>query len=171
MSIVDLFKSECNFMRDEHNGTDCLVYPKISEKDRAAARANFSISNEETILLIRDTGFWNSRDQGLVVTDIGFYCIVDNDNPEPFSFGWECLVDIKYQELCLHFKDNQGNEAPLHMSYFLKNTDENHMARIGRMLARVFKKMADCVMPLEDPFDIAYEQYNNLKTQKNTMKL
>ena len=43
MSIVDLFKSECNFMRDEHNGTDCLVYPKISEKDRAAARAKFLV--------------------------------------------------------------------------------------------------------------------------------
>lgn len=166
MSIVDLFKRECSFMRDEHNGSDCLVYPKISEKDRAAARSNFGISKDETILLIRDTGFWNSRDQGLVVTDAGFYCIVDNDNPEPFSFGWECLVDIKYQELSLHFKDNQGNEAPLHMNYFLKNTDEKHIARIGRQLARVFKKMADSVMPLEDPFDVAYEQYDNLKTQK-----
>ena len=166
MSIVDLFKRECSFMRDEHNGSDCLVYPKISEKDRAATRSNFGISKDETILLIRDTGFWNSRDQGLVVTDEGFYCIVDNDKPEPFSFGWQCLIDVKYQELSLHFKDTQGDEAPIHMSYFLKKTDDNHMARIGKLLARVFKKMAESVKPLKDPFDIACENYDNLKRQK-----
>lgn len=111
MSIVDVFIRECSFMRKEHNGNDCLVYPKISEKDRAATRSNFGINKDETILLIRDTGFWNSRDQGLVVTDAGFYCIVDNDKPELFNFGWESFTDVKYQELCLHFKNNQGDEV------------------------------------------------------------
>ena len=167
MSIVDLFKRECSFMRDEHNGSDCLVYPKISEKDRAATRSNFGISKDETILLIRDTGFWNSRDQGLVVTDAGFYCIVDNDKPELFNFGWESFTDITYQELCLYFK-NQGDEVPLHMSYFIKNSDENHMARIGRLLARVFKKMSESVITTtSDIFEAIDEKHKKLIQQKN----
>lgn len=166
MSIVDLFKRECSFMRDEHNGSDCLVYPKISEKDRAATRSNFGISKDETILLIRDTGFWNSRDQGLVVTDAGFYCIVDNDKPELFNFGWESFTDITYQELCLYFK-NQGDEVPLHMSYFIKNSDENHMARIGRLLARVFKKMSESVITTtSDIFEAIDEKHKKLIQQK-----
>lgn len=160
MSVIELFKRECSFMKSEDNGYDCLVYPKISEKDRAAVRDKFGIDKQETILLIRDTSFWSSRDQGLVVTDVGFYGIVDNDNPDPFSFGWECLVDVKYQELCLHFKDNQGEEAPIHMRYFVKNTDDSYMARIGRKLAPAFKKIAESVAPVEDPFIAACGQYD-----------
>ena len=168
MSIVDVFIRECSFMRKEHNGNDCLVYPKISEKDRAATRSNFGINKDETILLIRDTGFWNSRDQGLVVTDEGFYCIVDNDKPELFNFGWESFTDVKYQELCLHFKNNQGDEVPLHMSYFIKNSDENHMARIGRLLAHVFKKMSESVITTtSDIFEAIDEKYRKLIKQKN----
>ncbi|WP_061869396.1 hypothetical protein [Prevotella intermedia] len=166
MSIIELFKCECSFMKNEDNGDDCLVYPKISERSRAAVRSNFGINKEDTILLIRDTSFWSSRDQGLVVTDVGFYLIVDNDNPEPCNFGWECLSDVNYQELCLHFKDNSGEEAPIHINYFLKSADENHMARVGRKLAHAFKKMAKSVAPAEDPFDVAYEQYDTLKKQK-----
>lgn len=165
MSVVELFKRECPFMKYQDNGDDCLVYPKISEKDRAEIRDKFGISKQDTILLIRDTSFWSTRDQGLVVTDVGFYGILDNDNPEPFSFGWECLVDVKYQELCLHFKDNQGGEVPIHMNFFIKNSDDNQMANIGRKLAIAFKKIAESVTPIKDPVDEACERYDTFVEQ------
>lgn len=166
MSVADLFYRECPFMRrEEHNGGDCLVYPKIPESIRASVRANFGIDNNEEILLVRDTSFWNTRDQGLVITNVGFYCIVDNDNPEPFNFGWECITDVHYQELCLYFKDNQGNEAPIHMTYFVKNSSDDYMSRIGRKLAPAFKKIAKSVEPTENPYDMSVRIYDELIEQ------
>lgn len=155
MSVVELFKKECSFMRAEANGNDCFVYPNIPEAVRATIRSNFGIGNEDNILLIRDTSFWNNRDQGLVITDIGFYCIVDNEDPQPFSFDWEDITDVRYQELCLYF--NEQEEIPIHMDYFMKSNDDNDMARIGRKLATAFTKIAQSVEPAEDP---SYEAWN-----------
>lgn len=165
MSVVDLFKEVCCFVRWQHNGDDCLIYPKIPEAVRATIRSNFGIGNEDNILLIRDTSFWSSRDQGLVITDIGFYCIVDNDNPQPFSFGWEGITNVRYQELCLYFQYGQ-EEIPIHMKYFMKSNDDDDMARIGKKLATAFTKIAQSVEPQDDPLTTSLGGYEELIEQE-----
>ena len=167
MSVTELFEQECSFMKAAGNGSDCFVYPAIPEGVRALARRNFGISRDENILLIRDTSFWCNTNQGLVITDIGFYCIVDNDNPQPFNVTWGSIFDVQYQELCLYFKDNQGEDISwFSMHYLLKSSDGNYMAQIGNKLAPAFKKIAESVEPMEDPFNKSVERFFELLDQK-----
>lgn len=162
MTVTELFKQECTFLRTEHNYSDCLVYPYISETDMVTVRTKFSIEDDDTILLIRDTSFWNSRNKGLVVTDSGFYYIWDNNDPEPFIRTWEDLVDVYYQDLCLYFKelDFEDNEYEfeIEMDNFIKSSDDNHKANIGKKLVPVFKKIIKCV-------EGSYHSLDELKSQ------
>ena len=164
MNVTELFEKECAFMKLEHNGIDCLVYPKIDEAFRAEVRVQFGIDNDETILLIRDTSFWNVRNQGMVITDVGFYCIVDNDNPEPFSYGWDCIADVRYHELKLYFRNSQGEDLFwAGMNHFIKESD--NQTQIGQKLAVAFTKIAQSVEPVENPIYGIVETYDNLIEQ------
>ena len=163
MTVTELFEQECSFMLAEGNGYDCYVYPAIPEATRALARTNFGINKDENILLIRDTSFWCSTNQGLVITDVGFHCIVDNDNPQPFIVKWGSFIDVHYQELTLYFKNNQGEDVSwFGMDYFIKNSDDNYRSNIGKKLAVAFKKIAENVEPEEDPCDKSVDLYFDL---------
>lgn len=143
-------------IQSEHNGYDTFVYPKIDEGKRATARNNFGTGMDETILLVRDTSFWNNCDQGLVMTTDGIYCIPDNEDRESrFVFGWHEVKEVKYQELCLYFYDGEGNNLPIHMSYFVKSDSESTMSNIGRKLAPALTQLAQAVAPLADPSEEA----------------
>lgn len=156
-SVVDIFRSKCrSVLQYEVNGYDMFLYPTIDESKRSSARSNFGTGMEETILLIRDTGFWNNCDQGLVLTSDGIYCIPDNEKPdERIVFGWHSVKEVRYQELCLYFYGYDGDSVPIHITYFAKTDDESKLSRIGRSLASAFTCMGQAVAPLADPFEEA----------------
>lgn len=156
-NVLFIFKNyiKC-IIQTEANGYDTFVYPQIDEGKRAAARNNFGTGMDETILLIRDTGFWNNCTQGLVMTSDGIYCIPDNENSgSRFVFGWHNVKEVKYQELCLYFYDYDGNNCPIHITYFVKSDSESTQSNIGRMLAPALTKLAQAVAPMEDPLEVA----------------
>ena len=91
--IVDVFKNRSNNWFGEKNESDCFA-GNIPANVRNDVRNNFGISFDEEILFVRDTGFWNSRDQGLVITDEAIYCIPDNDNPEQKTYiPWSSIYE------------------------------------------------------------------------------
>mgnify|MGYP000181673333 CR=1 FL=1 len=70
------------------------------------------------ILFIRDTSFWNSRDQGLVLTDGGVYCIPDNDKPdEKIVLPWSVIQRVEYKDLVLYFwgYGDETDYCPIHI--------------------------------------------------------
>lgn len=134
------------------NGDDCLVYPNIGESVLSDVRLHFSIDRNETIILVRDTSFWNSRDQGLVITDQGLYCIPDNENVKSFFYvDWGEVEKVEYQESVLYFITNDGEQSYYNITYFAKNVSNS--SYLGLELAKIFTQMASCVSPKEDPVD------------------
>ena len=151
----------------EVNQSDCCIDP-VPEDVKSQMRQNFGIDYNEQILFIRDTSFWNSRDQGLVLTDNGVYCIPDNDKPdEKIVLPWSIIHHVEYKDLVLYFfgYENNTDNCPIHISYFMKSDDNAKARRIGQSLGKLFTQMAQCVEPEADPFDIAAEHYDQLNAE------
>lgn len=128
--IYNIFKNKC---RVGCNGSD-QFYMNVPSDKRKAARDYFGINYvEEEILALRDTGFWNMGDQGLVITDWGIYCIPDNeDHNQNFSISWESIENIVYKDEMVYFYDKNADLlAQIHQTYFLKSdfTKMNHLVR------------------------------------------
>ena len=151
-----IFKGGSQFYRQYANGSDLLIYP-ISESIRSEVRPNFNIDRDEEILLIRDTSFWNTRNQGLVLTDKYIRAIVDSDNiteDNTICWSWEIISKVEYQEQYLYFYDYQGNNSNIGMSYFLKDgSKEFVVSNVGRKLADLLTQMAKAVEPQASDFD------------------
>lgn len=165
-SPFQIFKEGCGFYKRLDNSIDVLVYP-IDESFRSLARANFGIERSEEILMIRDTSFWNSKNQGAVLTDKAIHVISDNDNineDTTINWSWEIISKVEYQEMNLYFYDYQGNNSYIGMSYFLKDgSDERLVASVGRQLASLLTRMAQASEPQEDPVVVAFGEWDDLQ--------
>ena len=67
-NILSIFKSGVMPLLRHHNNNDCLIL-NISDSDKSIIRNNFGLGLDEQILWVRDTSFWSSKNQGLVITD------------------------------------------------------------------------------------------------------
>lgn len=144
-------------------GPNLLVYPNISESDRAKVRSNFQLDLNETILFVADNSFWATRNQGLVLTDLGITCIPNKNRlDEMFSFTWQQLDHAQYKELNIYFFDSEGNNIPIGINYFSFNNNVNYLAQKGRSLAAAFTEMAKSAEPEKDPIDEMDEVINRM---------
>lgn len=159
-SITQIFNSSIWRKENESNDYDCFV-GNIPEDVKNNVRNVFGINYNEQILFVRDSSFWNSRDQGLVLTDGGLYCIPDNDKPDDkIYFTWSDVARVEYKDMCLYFSDSENNICPIHISYFMKSNDNSKARRLGNVLANNFTQMAQSAEPEADPLTIALEQYD-----------
>ena len=160
-----IFKEGCGLYKRLDDNVDVLVYP-INESYRSIARTNFGVDREEEILMIRDTSFWSTKNQGTVLTDKGIHIITDNDNindDTTINWSWDIISKVEYQEQYLYFYDYQGNYCNIGMSYFLKDgSNENIVASVGRQLASLFTKMAQATEPQASDFDICNQEIGQL---------
>lgn len=167
-NLIDIFKNARNIWVREGELTqnDCFASPQIPEDVKSSIRLNFGIGYNEQILFVRDTSFWDSKNQGLVITDGGFYAIEDNDDPDnKIVIPWSIIQRVEYKDAMLYFwgYGDENDNCPIHISYFMKNSDEESKARrIGMSLAQTFTSMAQSVEPEADPFDICAEHYDQL---------
>ena len=103
------------------NGSDLFVYPHLPENVKNSIRTNFHLDYDDKIFFIRDTSWWDNRNQGSVITDKGIVCIPDNDKAnEIVLFYWADIDRVEYQDLVLHLWNNEGYSYPIHISYFIK---------------------------------------------------
>ena len=94
---------------------------------------------------MRDSSFWNSRNQGIVVTDCKVVCIPDNDDIENrIVIRWENVDYVEYKDECLYFFGYGGrdNNCPIHISHFLKDPSDFTNDWGGDILSRIFTRMA-----------------------------
>lgn len=161
-SIKKIFNKANWSNENELNNSDCFVY-NIPEDVKSEVRQNFGIEYNEQVLFVRDTSFWNSRNQGLVLTDGGIYCIPDNEKAdEKIFFTWSAVKQVEYKDLVLYFWGYEEDNCPIHISYFMKSDDSTKALRLGKALAQNFTEMAQSITPEADPFDMAVEQYDQL---------
>lgn len=161
-NVTNLFIKNIINWFNECNDGDCF-YRNIPESVKNGVRQAFGIGFNEEIIFVRDTSFWNSRDQGLVITDVAIYCIPNNDSPdEKIYLPWEIIKEVVYRDLVLYFFGYGGDNdnCPIHISFFSKSDDENKQARIGRELARIFSSICSVMTPPDNPVDIYYNLKN-----------
>lgn len=141
---------------------DSILMP--DENVESLFRYEFMIPDDEDILYVRDTSFWSSKNQGLVITDKGFHCLPDNDYPEnKFAFSWAFLTEVKYQNHTLYFYEGESKPSySIGMNFFIKNADAYEQS-IGSFLAEFFTKIAGYAA---NPIDVIYDEYNALLETK-----
>ena len=167
-ALIDIFKSGRRIWAREGELTqnDCFALPQIPEDVKSYVRSNFGIGYDEQILFVRDTSFWDTKNQGLVITDGGFYVIEDNDHPnDKIFFPWSAIQRVEYKDAMLYFWGYQNDSTYIGISYFMKHEDYDKARRIGMSLAQTFTSMAQCVEPEVDPFDIAADHYDQLNAE------
>lgn len=149
-TIVSIFNEYKGFWNKYTNEYD-FMYVKIPNDTKNAVRQNFGISFNEEILFVRDTSFWSSKNQGLVITDNGIYCIPDNNSPEEkIEFGWKDVSKVKFRDWVLFFYGygNEEDYCPIHVSYFCKK--EELYDKIGNKCAEMFLRIANSTQPEKD---------------------
>lgn len=141
-----------------NNTSDCIA-SEIPEYIKSQIRQNFDIGYNEEILFVRDTSFWDNRDQGLVITDEKIYCIPDNDSPdEKIELFWWYIDRVEYKDEVLYFWNNSDNEpyGSIHISFFLKDDSESY--KIGRSMSKLFTDMAQSVAPEVSLYEQVWEK-------------
>ena len=150
ISLCEYFKENMSnwFGENEEIGGDCSTYiqhKKMNDVLLPLFRQNFKIPLNEEILFTRDTSFWSSENQGLVLTDQGIYCIADNDNPQDeFVLSWTSIDHVEYKEYCFYFYNEGGEQlAYIASNFFFKNISPEKLNSqgVGGKLAVHFTKM------------------------------
>lgn len=161
--VIDLFyKTLPDWFQVPQNKWNCRYGLELDEGTLRDVRYYFKINLDETILLFRDTSQWNSKNQGLVISDRGFYCIPDNnDEKSYFSFGWKDFDQVKYKELVFYFQNKNNDVCTLATEMFVK-ADKLVTGNIktdiwGPKLAESLTQIAQLVEPDINPLDLANE--------------
>ncbi|MBO5538022.1 MAG: hypothetical protein J5971_03105 [Prevotella sp.] len=166
-NVKNAFTSNTSDWFGEKNDIDCC-FRQIPDSIKNDVRQNFGIGFNEDIIFVRDTGFWNNRDQGLVITNEAIYCIPDNDNPDQKIYlPWNILKNVVYRDMVLYFFGYGGEDdnCPIHISYFTKSSDETKQVQVGRRLATILTGVCNLFTPPKDPLDEVCEKYDKLKEE------
>lgn len=159
MDIPTLFYETLNkWYRGSNYDKDCICGRELDDYEKAGIRINFGISRDEEILFKRDTSFWSNNNQGLVITDKGFYCIPDNDDADSqFTFSWKEFDKVQYQETRLYFYDKNEELGDLGIGLFYKGEEDALLYELGPQLADVLTQIAQLADPDVNPIDLANE--------------
>ncbi len=149
------------------NNSDLFIYPNIPSDVKHKIRINWRIELDEEILYVRDSSFWNDRNQGLVITDCGVICIPDNDDMDDrIRILWEDIEHVEYKDELLYFfgYGDRNNNCPIHISHFLKDDSERCKQEAGDIFQRIFTRMAQTQIPEnnDDIYEKTVEKYNQL---------
>lgn len=149
------------------NNSDLFIYPNIPSDVKHKIRINWGLNLDEEILYVRDSSFWNDRNQGLVITDCGIICIPDNeDMNDRIHILWESIDHVEYKDELLYFfgYGDRGNNCPIHISHFLKETSAYSKRGAGYIFQRIFTRMAQTQTPKDVDEDLrnTCELFDNL---------
>lgn len=153
IDIINAFYNTCYHLT--RISSDCSIGFEMDDTTLNTCRSNFKIDLEDIILFARDTSFWNSRNQGLIITDKGFYCIPDNDDTSSrFYFSWKDFDRVRYKELYFYFYYGNEQIAKLSKNFFYKYGNDRFSET---KLAEALTQIAQLADPDLDPVDLANE--------------
>lgn len=167
LSTLDVFMQNIELINTIHNGKDAIVLPQ--DDICADVRDNFEVSYDEKVLFLRDRSFWNSRNQGLVITDQKIYLLPDNDKPdELYYINWGEVEKVDYKDLNLYFFLGDSEKTTVYLENFVKDTtlyEVEEIVVIGKDLASLFSKMALQAEAYTSELDLSIEHFYNLIEQ------
>lgn len=139
----------------------------ISDSDKSAIRNNFGLELDEQILWVRDTSFWSSKNQGLVITDKQIIFIHDNDTPNDKTYiEFNDIHHVEYREMSLFVWNYQEEYVQFRLGLFFKDsTESNELIEDAKQLAKVLTEMAKSVGHVET--ETVFDHMSNLLNEEN----
>ena len=142
-SMVSILTNTVSNMKYRHNGTDCLLLD-ISDSVKSSVRSNFGLGLDEQILWVRDTSWWGSQNQGLVITDKQIVYLPDNDKPnEKYCLEFNDIHKVEYREMSIFIWNYKEEYLSLPIGAFFKeNAESSDLIRDAKRLAEALTEMA-----------------------------
>ncbi|MFQ9810387.1 MAG: hypothetical protein ACLRYB_13250 [Segatella copri] len=165
-NMLSIFKRGVMSLLRHHNNNDCLIL-NISDSDKSAIRNNFGLELDEQILWVRDTSFWSSKNQGLVITDKQIIFIHDNDTPNDKTYiEFNDIHHVEYREMSLFVWNYQEEYVQFRLGLFFKDsTESNELIEDAKQLAKVLTEMAKSVGHVET--ETVFDHMSNLLNEEN----
>lgn len=122
---------------------------------------------DEQILWVRDTSFWSSKNQGLVITDKQIIFIHDNDTPNDKTYiEFNDIHHVEYREMSLFVWNYQEEYVQFRLGLFFKDsTESNELIEDAKQLAKVLTEMAKSVGHVET--ETVFDHMSNLLNEEN----
>ncbi len=126
------------------NYYDCFS-AVINSANVDSYRANFGIEDDEDILFARDTSSFDSRNQGLVITDLGLNVIRNNSDGEREYIGWFMFHYVKVEDDQLYFYDKDGEYVSnLWQNFFFKNyCTDYRLTKLAKYLEKIARRASE----------------------------
>ncbi|MBR6068539.1 MAG: SEL1-like repeat protein [Bacteroidales bacterium] len=126
------------------NYYDCFS-AVINSANVDSYRANFGIEDDEDILFARDTSRFDSRNQGLVITDLGLNVIRNNSDGEREYIGWFMFHYVKVEDDQLYFYDKDGEYVSnLWQNFFFKNyCTDYRLTKLAKYLEKIARRASE----------------------------
>lgn len=162
--MLQYFKDNdlCNWFGEVHEW-DCCTYQQHRKGNNIYLpnyRTNFQIGKDEEILFTRDTSFWSSDNQGLVITDKAIYIISDNESTEGrYTIEWGNIQSVEYKEFFFYLYNYEHEELiSIHSDLFFKGIDAAKLERfVGTELAKHLTNMATIFGEGVDPLEAFWQ--------------
>ena len=149
--ILEFFRRLPDWYRP--NGKDCTHCFDLGDEDVASVKDGYGVSRDEFLLFKRDTSFWSSNNQGLVMTDQGIHVVPDNDNDSlSFFLEWQAIEDVTYKETKFYFTMHDGSEPYVGWRNFFKGDFPGKDQCEG--LANALKALAKIVEVVPDAWEL-----------------
>lgn len=105
------------------NSSDCTICLNLGDQEISNIKNGYGISRDEVLLFKRDTSFWSTNNQGLVITNWGIHVVPDNDDSsQSFSIEWQAIEKVTYKETMFYFTMHDGTEPYISWKFFFKGT-------------------------------------------------
>lgn len=135
------------------NGGDCCHCYGYGDQVKSQVKNGYGVSRGETLLFQRDTSFWSSNNQGLVITDHGLHVVPDNDDAsKSFFLEWSEIEQVTYQETQFYFTMHDGSEPTLGWGLFYKGDFPG--TELCESLATVLTDLAQIVAVVPDAWEL-----------------
>ena len=129
------------------NGKDCFILD-IPEKVESKFKKNFQLDEDEVIMMARDTSPWNTRKEGLVITNRRIVYIPGKTD---LSCS-KCIVELNsfnkvtYDAKSLLFWGTEKTFFPIPANFFFKSKMKSYNVdratkNLGKLLGKIAKSM------------------------------
>ena len=145
-------------LSDKDNESDVL-YTSLDDLLKSTLRYKFNIPLDEEIIFFRDISSWNTRDSGLLITDIGI--VVKLDNETHIKYDWADIKSVMYKDLSIYIDVGEGYEA-VPGAYWLKNLNAGELRQLAYSLDSIAKK----VDKVQEDDEIKFQEFIDIVEKK-----
>lgn len=127
--VGSFFKDNLVHWLGEVNIYDCCTYKHLYNNDDSAESAlnsyknSFKIPDDEIILFARDTSTFDSRNQGVIMTNRRIHIIEDNSKEEKIIIKWNEIKHIEWENDFIIYGENEVIKARLKYNMLFKHLE------------------------------------------------